>query len=90
MDLRQAKSFRCDIDERGKIQILPGNTPVIRPSAGHVFGVDAEMEERDLRDAPTPDRTEIAAQVRGMLWFAAGAATVLCIVILGMVMRLPK
>jgi hypothetical protein len=62
------------IDESDKVHILP----VIRPSAGEVFGLDSEREERDTA---TQDRTQAVAQVGAFLWFAAGAATVLVMVI---------
>lgn len=62
----QAK-FRCDIDERGKVQLLPGH-----------YNTEAdEAAEREMRDAPTPDRTEAVAHLHFILGFALGAAAVL-------------
>lgn len=82
MDLRQTRSFRCDIDERGKVQILPGSTPIFRPSAGEVFGEDANAEEREM-----PEREQATAAQWNCFWFlagmSAGATIVLCMVVGG-------
>lgn len=63
------------IDESDKVHIYP----VIRPSAGQVFGVDSEREERETQAQETAGWN--------CFWFLAGmsvgAALVACIVIVG-------
>lgn len=74
-DVRPLSRENITIDERNKVHI----TPCIRPSAGQVFGVESEREERD---SPTPDRTNDFSAVCLMLSFAFGftAATILAAV----------